>query len=60
MDILIALLFGLLLNLIAAEIYANAPAIANFLIAHAARRIPEQQRERWSEPFWCMKIPGTV
>jgi hypothetical protein len=51
MDIVISIVLGVVASLIAAELYAHAPKLASWLIDRAARKLPNELRERYREEW---------
>jgi len=51
MDVVIAILLGAIGSLVAAELYANGPRIADALIRFAVSRLPEDEKARFLEEW---------
>jgi len=51
MEYLVAILLGIIGSLIAAELYANAPRIADSLLEGAIARLPRHKQERYREEW---------
>lgn len=51
MEYLIAIVLGAVGSLIAAEIWANGPALSEWLISRAVARLPEHERARFMEEW---------
>lgn len=51
MDVVVALVLGAIGSLIAAEVYANGPAIAGALIRRAVAQLPEHEQSRFLEEW---------
>jgi hypothetical protein len=51
MEYVIAIFFGIVGSLLAAEFYSCAPVLARRIIDRAAQRLPEGERERYAEEW---------
>lgn len=61
MELLTAIIGGIFVSLIAAEIIANVPRISKWLIQGAVLRLPDHTRDRYREEWLAHldEIPGT-
>lgn len=62
MEYLISIVIGVVCSVIAAEVYAYAPLIAEYLLRRAATKIPEDQRDRYLAEWraHAADLPGSL
>jgi hypothetical protein len=62
MDLILSIILGVIGSLIAAEVWANSPRIAHWLIDRAVRRLPDRAQERYREEWkaHANELPGSI